>query len=38
MRRGHGIIIGLLILALGLGVRWLDPRPLQSLRMNVFRT
>jgi len=36
MRRGHGIIIGLLILAIGLGVRYFDPKPLERLRLEVF--
>ena len=36
MRRGHGIIIGLLILAIGLGVRALDPEALETLRLVVF--
>ncbi|MCP4328137.1 MAG: adenylate/guanylate cyclase domain-containing protein [Alphaproteobacteria bacterium] len=36
MRRWHGIVVGLLILAAGVGVRFQDPEPLQALRLMVF--
>jgi adenylate cyclase len=36
MRRWHGIVIGLLILAVGIAVRVEDPEMLQSLRLSVF--